>query len=75
MAHQQQDWKNVLHAEKSKRRRQDDLDNQREKKVKSRIMYKRRKIQKEINQLLKQKDGIKYEQIVRLHGKFGVRCF
>ena len=71
MAHEKQDWKDTLQAAKSKGSRLNDTDDKRKKKKQAQIMYKRRKIEKEVKSLLK-KNPIKYEEILEIHGRYGI---
>ena len=71
MAYEKQDWKNALHAAYEKRDRQDDRTDIGEKKKISRLQYKRRKVEKEIRNLIKTKNPIKYKDILEIHGRYG----
>lgn len=48
MAQEKQDWKSALHAAKQEGDRSDDIPDLREQKKKSTIMYKRRKLNKDV---------------------------
>ena len=71
MANEKQYWKDALQAAKSKGSRLNDTDDKRKKKKQAQIMYKRRKIEKEVKSLLK-KNPIKYEEILDIHGRYGI---
>ena len=71
MADEKQYWKDALQAAKPEGSRQDDRDNKRKQKKQAQIMYKRRKIEKEIKKLLKQ-NPIKYKEILEIHGRYGI---
>lgn len=70
MADNKQYWKDALQAAKSERSRQDDTTDKRKQKKQAQIMYKRRKVEKEIKKLLK-RNPIKYKDILEIHGKYG----
>jgi len=72
MAHEKEYWKDALQTAKSKRSRQDNEFDKAAEKKKSRLMYNRRLLQKEVKELLKKK-VIKYGEVVRLHRKYGVQ--
>ena len=65
-------WKEQLGNIKQERNRQDDRVDPREQKKKSRIMYNRRRLDKEIKELSKQ-NIIKYGDIERIHRKYGIQ--
>ena len=71
MAHEKQYWKDALQTAKPERSRQDDRDDKRKQKKQAQIMYKRRKIEKEIKQLLK-RNPVRYKEILEIHGKYGI---
>ena len=71
MVNEKQYWKDALQAAKSERSRQDDTDNKRKKKKQSQIMYKRRKVEKEIKKLLK-KNPIRYKEVLEIHERYGI---
>jgi len=71
MANEKQYWKDALQAAKPERSRFNDTDDKRKKKKQAQIMYKRRKIEKEIKKLLKH-NPIKYKEIVEVHGRYGI---
>ncbi len=74
MAHEKQHWKDALHAAQQEGDRQDDSVDPRETKKKSRLMYRRRKIDKDIKKLLKQ-DIITYKEITQIHDRYGITCY
>ena len=61
----------ALQAAKSEGRRSNDTDNKRKKKKQAQIMYKRRKIEKEIKKLMK-KNPIKYKEVLEIHERYGI---
>ena len=61
----------ALQAAKSEGRRSNDSDNKRRKKKQSQIMYKRRKIEKEIKKLMK-RNPIKYKEVLEIHERYGI---
>ena len=72
MAHEKQYWKETLQTAKSERSRSDDKFDQRIKKKKeAEIMYRRRKIDKEIKKLIK-RNPIKYKDILKIHEQHGI---
>ena len=71
MAHEQQDWKEALQAAKSEGSRSDDNTDQRKQKKEARLMYTKRALQKEIKKISNNKI-IKYKDIARIQGKYGV---
>ena len=71
MAKQQQGWKDVLQAAKSKGSRQDDPDNQRKKKKLAALHYKRRKLEKDVRKYIKNHKYISYRDIDELGRKNG----
>lgn len=71
MANEKQYWKDALQAAKPERSRSNDTDNKRKKKKQAQIMYKRRKIEKEIKKLMK-RNPIKYKDIVDIHERYGI---
>ena len=73
MAKEKQDWKDSLRAAKQEGDRQDDRDNSREAKVKSRLMYQRRKLDKDVREYTNKSRRINsrdIERIGRRHGYF-----
>ena len=72
MAYEKQYWKDALQTAKSKGSGQDSGFDKAAEKKKSRLMYNRRLLQKEIKELLNNKI-IKYGEIVRLHRKYGIQ--
>ena len=70
MANEKQYWKDTLQAAKSEGSGPDDTIDKRKKKKQAQIMYKRRKVEKEIKKLLKQ-NPIKYKEILDIHGRYG----
>ena len=75
MAYRQQGWKDALQALQSKGSRSDDPDNQREQKVRSRLMYKKRKLDKDIKRYTKNRDVIKFTDIIAIQDKHGIRVY
>ncbi len=71
MAYEKQNWKDALQAAKSKGSRSDDNVDQRKKAKEARVMYAKRLLDKDIKKLLNNKI-IKYNDIVRIHGKHGI---
>ena len=71
MANTKQYWKDALQAAKSERRRQDDTTNKRKQKKQAQLMYKRRKVEKEIKKLLK-RNPIKYKDVLKIHERYGI---
>ena len=72
MAYEKQYWKDTLQASKSERSRSDDKFDQRIKKKKeAEMMYRRRKIDKEIKKLIK-RNPIKYKDILNIHERYGI---
>ena len=71
MAYEKQYWKDALQTAKPERSGQDDRDDKRKQKKQAQIMYKRRKIEKEIKQLLK-RNPVRYKEIEEIHGKYGI---
>ena len=71
MAHEQQDWKDALQATKSEGSGSDDNIDQRKQKKEARLMYTKRALQKEIKKLSNNKI-IKYKDIARIQGKYGI---
>lgn len=61
----------ALQAAESEGRRSYDTDNKRKKKKQSQIMYKRRKIEKEIKKLMK-RNPIKYKEVLEIHERYGI---
>jgi hypothetical protein len=72
MAHEKQYWKDALQTAKSERSGQDSGFDKAAEKKKSRLMYNRRLLQREVKELLNKKI-IKYGEIVRLHRKYGIQ--
>lgn len=73
MAYEKQNWKDALQAAKPERSGQDDSANQREQKKKSRIMYNRRKLEKDVKHYIHNTNGpIKGSDIERIGRKHGV---
>ncbi len=70
MAKEKQHWQDALRSAQQEGDRQDNRLDPREQKKKSRIMYKRRKIDKEIKKLLK-RSPIKYKDIEDIHDRYG----
>lgn len=73
MAYKKQDWKDALQTAKSERSRQDDSDNQRKKKKLASMHYKRRKLEKDVRNYIKNNRKINsrdIEQIGRKHGVY-----
>ena len=71
MAHEKQGWKEVLQAAKPERSRSDDRIDQAAKKKLASIHYKRRKLDKDVKQYIKDKyyyRSTEIEQIGRRHG-------
>jgi hypothetical protein len=67
MAYEKQDWKDALQAAKPEGSRPDGDADQREQKKKSRLMYTRRVLERDIKQYIKkQEGGIKYTEIDRI---------
>ena len=72
MAYEKQDWKDALQAAKPEGSRPDGDADQREQKKKSRLMYTRRVLERDIKQYIKkQEGGIKYTEIDRIAGRHG----
>ena len=71
MAYEKQDWEDALQASKSERSGFDDNTDERKKKKEARMMYIKRSLYKEVKGLLKNK-VIKYKDIIRIHGKYGI---
>lgn len=61
----------ALQAAESEGRRSNDTDNKRKKKKQAQIMYKRRKIEKEIKKLMK-RNPIKYKEVLEIHERYGI---
>lgn len=61
----------ALQAAESEGRRSHDTDNKRKKKKQAQIMYKRRKIEKEIKKLMK-RNPIKYKEVLEIHERYGI---
>ena len=72
MATRKYGWADGLQAAKSKGSRQNDYLDKIEAKVKSRSMYLKRKLDKDIKPLLKQRI-IHYGDIVRIHKRHGIK--
>ena len=67
MAYEKQNWKDALQAAKPEGSGQDGDFDQREQKKKSRLMYTRRVLEKDIKQYIKKETGgIKYKEIDRI---------
>ena len=72
MAKEKQDWKDTLRAKKQEGDRQDDRDNLARKKKQSTVMYKKRKLDKDIKKYIKDNDPIKYKEIERIQQAHGI---
>ena len=75
MAYRKQGWQDALQALKSERGGSNDPDNQREQKVRSRLMYKKRKLDKDIKRYTKNRDVIKFTDIIAIQDKHGIRVY
>lgn len=72
MAYEKQHWKDTLQTAKPERSRQDGDADKREQKKKSRLMYNRRILEKNIKQYIKTTSGgFKYEDIERIGKRNG----
>ena len=71
MAHEKQGWKDALQAAKSEGHRPDDTKDPREQKKKAQLMYKRRRLDKDIKKLYGQK-SIRWADIETIHDRHGV---
>ena len=80
MAHEKQHWQDALQAAKSDRGGQDDRANQREQKKKSRLMFRKRKLDKDVKKYIK---GKKYNGRIRINSsdidaigrRHGFQCY
>ena len=75
MAYEKQHWQDALQAAKSKGGGQDDRADQREQKKKSRLMFRKRKLDKEVRQYIKDKDIIRYGKINEIGNRHGFRLY
>ena len=71
MAHEKQGWQDALQAAKSKGYRPDDTKDPREQKKKAQLMYKRRRLDKDIKKLNGRK-VIRWSDIEAIHEQHGV---
>ena len=71
MAKEKQDWKDSLRSAQQEGDRQDDRDNTREKKVKSRIMYQKRKLDKDVRKYTNNANPINSRAIGRIGRSHG----
>ena len=71
MAKEKQDWKDSLRSAQQEGNRQDDRDNTREKKVKSRVMYLKRKLDKDVRRYTNNANPINSRHIDRIGRSHG----
>ena len=71
MAKEKQDWKDSLRSAQQEGNRQDDRDNTREKKVKSRVMYQKRKLDKDVRKYTDNANPINSRAIGRIGRSHG----
>ena len=65
------DWKDVLKDTYKKNDRQDDPDNFREKKVKARLMYRKRKLEKDVKNYIRESYCLRSRDIERIGRRHG----
>ena len=75
MAKEQRDWKDALQAAKSEGGRQDDRIDPREQKKKSRQMYQRRKLDKEVRNYVNKRTRINSADIDSIGRKHGFQLY
>ena len=68
MAHEKQGWKETLQAAKSKGSRFNSPTDPGEKKKQAQIMYKKRKLDKQIKDYVNTHNPIKYKEILKICG-------
>lgn len=66
MAKEKQDWKSALRSAQQEGDRQNDKLDIARKKKQSTVMYKKRKLDKDIKRYIKDNDPIKYKEIERI---------
>lgn len=71
MAHEKRGWKDTLQAIQSERSRQDDRVDSREKKNKSKLMYRRRKLDKDVKRYYANARPIRSSEIERIGRQHG----
>ena len=72
MAKEKQDWKSALRSAQQEGNRQDDKLDIARKKKQSTVMYKKRKLDKDIKRYIKDNDPIKYKEIERIQKTHGI---
>ncbi len=71
MAQEKQDWKSALYAAKQEGNRQDDRTDSLEKKVKSRWMFRKRKLDKDVRRYINEHTSLRSSDIERIGRKHG----
>ena len=71
MAKEQQDWKSTLRATQQEGNRSDNRSDSREEKKVARLMYVKRKLDKDIKKHIKYNNPIKYKDIERIAKGYG----
>ena len=74
MAKQQQDWKNALQAAKPERGGPDDRVDPRETKKKSRLMFRKRKLDKDVKKYINGRIRINSSDIEAIGRRHGFQC-
>ena len=74
MAYQKRDWKDALQAAKSEGGGSNDTVDPREQKKRSRVMYKKRKLDKEVKNYVKNRYRINSKDIDTIGRRHGFQC-